>query len=963
MESGTEAKDELVGFCNINLKPLFGLLSPLSLEDLKAFLHNQGNDLLELTNKYMEIQTLRAGEVQGYLKVYLGAGNIKQIGFYNKAHLSNDSRLIGVDPMTFGFGSDKIPLRRRDPKKKTAFKFNLSDLEFLAKNPYLKSILDSLIQQLNSGQIAVEEFHLKILGEVMKKFPDPEIIAFLHELLPRAEECNPIWVPEYSRKPYITRDSHQFQYDSKDKKFYQIVENGERVPMQRCVFKGPQMKEEEVFVDKKAMIIKKNDKAIRKISKRQMKELKMLNGEIPEAPEEEEMDVPVYSVPEGADVDALIRKALNLREFERLKKLEKEKAEADQMRKNETGDAKPELEKSYPSGERSNQGSLSNWSKVKNKLMSQKALVNRSEEMYGDKSHENSVIAEMNTPMNRKMKVRVGARVHTPNITNDWKNDSSASSVRRNGSMDSGKPDDKEQSDSKHFELIKVGMALYGGRSISDLSEDEMSSVVQLKNIQLIDEESRSFEMPNSEIEQYATDLGDAFISDDVLMSFTILLEYLRRFVMSNQDLRKRMKYLLLGQFQSSLSKEIGFEDLEYILRNYLVEIDQKEAKSLFTFLCEKKTNMLNLVDLHDSLFTYIKLYLEYTTEYLTPLHYVLQKVTQKPQGMQDLIEFMCAHSVDMHIDKSTLFSYLENVAEINNLDLIEHQLLEFGEFVYFDRIYIVNIINILLFLKEQGDRKFDPHYIKALHSYEAYFKLVARKIKDHAHQLYAEKDPTLEVIGLFQKIDLEFTNGRESPGLSKHESDESQSNTDSKGSKEVGYNLGQFREVIGRLGFKDITVFETMIIFYFIHDMRTKLRLGLKKGQKLASRDIELFFKIVLADQPALVEGVAELNLNWALEGLVKTGALQSLIKDQSFVSRGSKATKRKKLKTELIETNRVVYNLTFNIRGLESLALASDFDYADLSIRFNFPGEEAPFETQLFTYIPSETSKPGLN
>lgn len=951
-----------MGYCNINLKPLFGLLSPLSLEDLKAFLHNQGQELLELTNKYMEIQTLKSGEVQGYLKVYLGAGNIGQIGHYNKAHLSNDSRLIGVDPMTFGFGSDKIPLRRRDPKKKTALKLNLSDLEFLAKNPYLKSVLDSLIQQLNSGQITVEEFHAKILGEVMKKFPDPEILIFLHELLPRAEECNPIWVPEYSRKAYITRDSHQFQYDSKDKKFYQVIENGERVPMQRCVFKLPKMKEEEYFVDKKAMVIKKNDKQVRKISRNQMKELRMLNGEIPEAPEEEEFDPPVYSVPEGADVDALIRKALNLRELERLRKLEQDRAEAGLFKKHEVGDGKGEVEKSSLTGNKSNRESTSNWNKVKNSLLSQRVLVNRTEEMYGDKSNENSVIAEMNTPLNRKMMVRVAARINTPVIMSDWKNDSSASSVQGKGSMDSGKPDDKDQSDSKHFELIKVGMALFGARSSSDLSEGDLSSVVELKNIQLIDEESRSFEMPQAEIEQYATDLGDAFVSDDILMSFTILLEYLRRFVMGNQELRTRMKYLLLGQFQSSISKEIGFEDLEYILRNYLVEMDQKEAKALFTFLADRKSRQLNLVDLHDSLFTYTKLYLEYTTEYLTPMHYVLQKVLQRTDGMQDIIEFLCSHSVDMHIDKAALFSYLENVVGINNLDLIEHQILEFGEFIYFDRIYIVNIINMLLFLKEQGEKRFDPHYIKALHSFEAYFKLIAKKVKEIAESLFVDKDPTLEVIELFQKIDRETANHLESPELSRKESERSQSGSESKHSNEGDYNLWQFRELIGRLGFKDITLFETMIIFYFINDMRTKLRLGLKKGQKLANKDIELFFKIVLADQPATVEGVAELNLNWALEGLVKTGAVLGLIKDASIVSRGSKGTRRKKLQTEMVETKRVVYHLTFNIRGLENLGLSSDLDYADLSVKFEFPGEEAAFETQLFTYIPSERSKPGL-
>ena len=414
-------------------------------------------------------------------------------------------------------------------------------------------------------------------------------------------------------------------------------------------------------------------------------------------------------------------------------------------------------------------------------------------------------------------------------------------------------------------------------------------------------------------IPQFETLLSEDFFSDDVIITFTMVLEYLRRHVFMDEALSERMDLLYLGHFQHEISEEVGFEDVEYIMQSYGVFITRTEIEALFLFLDENNTGKISLGEIHDSLVAFLQIYETITFEFYEGFKMLHQAIKNKI-NLEEFKDYLVDNSEKFHIRNEYLQDYVENYLGLKD-PVVAQTLATCGDFIYFDNSYTFNILNYLLFIEHYEGNELSFEYVNSLHHYQKFKTLIEVKVLFVLYEAYKIKSPNFEALA--ENVQARF--------------DKVVNNYPSR------VSFRQFEQLLHDLKIRETTVWENMILFKIamISD-RPDTNQPLKKTTLVDVSDVKAFVDRIILD---------------------KRGVGQTSNMEGNFAS--SLLTDKKRKPGNAIG-EKYVYTYEVDIERVEDLCL-NHCDYCDLSIMYHFPGEEQPIESQIFTYLPEDHGTPA--
>ena len=992
-------KDELLGIVHVSLKAVYSLLWPMDEQDLRAMLAKQDLNMLELTNKYYAIERLSSSHESGFLKIYASLGNIHQVSQYNSLHPGNNSRMLGVDPTTFDFQTLESLQRKRDPKKKKKLRLNEIQKAMLDRDPAARHLTKTLVDQLNKDEIPMDQF-LHELQSLMSRHPDVRIVDALKTIEKEAEICNPHESIDTSRKNYVRLGDRQVVYDSHAKKYFQIWGEGIKTPLDKCHYRRDDGSLDLLLVDPEAVKIKRDDTGVRLMTSKQVGKLKKMGKQFNVLSKEEEQSIRQIKAArrnqlkeeakaEEEEMDRQIREAEQ--KIEDSKAIIEAYRAADKLltesvkettKPNLEQDAFDRKEDSLPLAQTSQRSGFSGWDKAKAKLGIIKKNTQREDESYGSPSARSIAVTgrggkdkffvnllntneQDNDTSRHEKEISQGISKFQKPPDSPRSHRSIFKESKRKDSQLSGSAKD---SSSRRFDVIQVGMALHGAVIPAiESSEDTSEENKTIKNINLVDKSGEQEDYdPKAKVNQFETEVQDDLEIPDPILNLTILLEYIRREVFKDETLRKNLKHLLLGQFQSQMVSGTGFDDLEYLMEQYKVSINASELKNVFDFLDADGTGEISLHDLHESLISYIQLIKRFLRQYEGTFKYLLDKITNQENGMQLFEEFLSQKSENNHIECKQLFTFIRNEFFVQDTELIEYQIREFGEFLYFDQVYIFNILNMLYLLDASYSQNCNPQLVKGIFHYESFLPLILQKVRKMVSKYYEDESPMINIKETLSELNLiEESRMRKSNRLIKRQSSSEYDEKSDCIINPVRVNFNGFRDILSSVGLKNMSVYEMMIIFYFICDLKCKNRHVLEPDHQTSIQEIYVFFQLIVGENPEQIQGMINRKLVGSLASFVNKELMfqdstlsPTQSRSSSFVSmKRSKLMKRRKFNADLVLTNRTLYRITLNVLGIEDLKLPTSNDYCDLTISFFFPGEAEKFESQLFTYIPKET------
>lgn len=414
------------------------------------------------------------------------------------------------------------------------------------------------------------------------------------------------------------------------------------------------------------------------------------------------------------------------------------------------------------------------------------------------------------------------------------------------------------------------------------------------------------------EVPQFETILPKDFFCDDLIMSFTMILEYFRRFIFMHTALSERMDNLYLGQYQQQMAESISFIDLEYIMEHYNVFITKTELEGLFDFLDEDDKGEISLADLHESLLAYLQFYETITFELYQGIK-LLHKAIKQRISLEEFKDYVVDNSERYHIRREHLIDYIENFLELNN-PLVNQTMATCGEFIYFDSCYYFNILNYLLFVEHFVGDTLSFEYVNSLHHYHKFKSLIEVKLVYQMYEVFKIPNPDPESL----REALQARYNKISDRLP-HK-----------------VNFRQFRQLLKEMKLTEITVWESMILF----------KQALESTQSLTNVGFTKHSLLNRGEAFKLLESLATSK---------RSGDQQT---EQSQITHSLLIDKIKKQKNQ-VAGEKFVYRYDIAVENVDDLNIAR-CDYCDLSVMYQFPGEAEAIESQIFTYIPDEHSNP---
>ena len=423
-----------------------------------------------------------------------------------------------------------------------------------------------------------------------------------------------------------------------------------------------------------------------------------------------------------------------------------------------------------------------------------------------------------------------------------------------------------------------------------------------------------SYSRKRATIPQFETLLSDDFFCDDILMTFTIILEYLRRFVFANEAISERMDILFLGQFQHQKSEDLAFEDLEYIMQNYNVFITKTELESLFNFLDYDDKGEIKLSEIHDSLVAFLQIYETITFEFYEGFKEFHKKIKESI-SLEEFKDYLVENSEKFHMRNEILQDYMESYLELQNPSITQ-TVNACGDFIYFDQSYIFNLLNYLLFIEHYVGDEVSFEYVNALHHYQKFRSLVEVKVVFLLYDAY--KITNNDRVALLDSL---------------------QARCDKISSKfPHKVNFKQFRQLLKEIRLGDITVWESMILF----------KAALDQNNAINQEGFGKFSVLPLADTIKFIESLIQ----------DKRGAGGNNADSQ--IAHSLLIEKHKK-RIGQISGEKFVYTYDISVEQVDDLELAR-CDYCDLTVMYQFPGEAEPIESGILTYLPDEHSSRSL-
>lgn len=411
-------------------------------------------------------------------------------------------------------------------------------------------------------------------------------------------------------------------------------------------------------------------------------------------------------------------------------------------------------------------------------------------------------------------------------------------------------------------------------------------------------------------VPQFETLLSDDFFCDDILMTFTIILEYLRRFVFLNEAISERMDILFLGQFQHQKSESIAFEDLEYIMQTYNVFITKTELESLFNFFDYEDKGEIKLSEIHDSLVSFLQIYETITFEFYDGFKELHKKI-KEVISLEEFKDYLIENSEKFHMRNEHLKDYIESYLELHSPAVMQ-TVTTCGDFLFFDQSYIFNVLNYLLFIEHYVGEKISFEYVNALHHYQKFRSLVEVKLVFLLLEAYkvANEDKSQLRVAMQSRHEKVLPNYAHK------------------------ISFKQFRQLLKDVKLGDVTVWESMILFKTVLD----------QSKAMGNEDLNKFSTVSPEKCTAYIESLTYDKRNTG-NNITDSQAGQSLL------------IEKHKKKMSQVTGEKFVYTYDINVETLDDVHLAR-CDYSDLTVMYQFPGEAEPIESGIITYIPEEHS-----
>jgi hypothetical protein len=415
-------------------------------------------------------------------------------------------------------------------------------------------------------------------------------------------------------------------------------------------------------------------------------------------------------------------------------------------------------------------------------------------------------------------------------------------------------------------------------------------------------------------VPQIETILNDDFCSEDVILTYTMILEYLRRHIFRNENLSEKMDVLYLGTYQHELSKKIKFVDVEQIMKSFNVYITKLELESLFDMLDLKDNGTIDMQYFHDSMIAYLQLYEIINLEFYEAFQELHLKI-KKHSSLEDFKDYLCDSPdlTNFHIPADSLKEYLQSFLGITK-ESVFTKVMQNGDFLYFDQGYIFNILNYLLFLEHYQAKEISFEYIDSLHNYGKFVGIIEYKAVVSLAQTY--KLDLAERAGIYNIFQSKFDSCCDN--------------------YEDSITFSQFVSMMGEVKLK-LTVWEYMIIFKeALNYQKEHVELNLDKTQKLQLKQASSYFTGVIQGKRVEegLQGVSSMDIKKGISNFTDA---------------------KKKQKNNQLNAEKFTYNYEISIDKISDLNLVG-CDFCDLSIMYQFPGEENPIESQVFTYMPEE-------
>jgi hypothetical protein len=415
-------------------------------------------------------------------------------------------------------------------------------------------------------------------------------------------------------------------------------------------------------------------------------------------------------------------------------------------------------------------------------------------------------------------------------------------------------------------------------------------------------------------VPQIETILNDEFCSDDVILTYTMILEYLRRHIFRNENLSEKMDVLYLGTYQHELSRKIQFVDVEQIMKSFNVYITKLELESLFDMLDLKGSGTIDMQCFHDSMIAYLQLYEIINLEFYEAFQELHLKI-KKHSSLEDFKDYLCDSQelTNFHIPMDALKEYLVSFLGITK-ESVFTKVMQNGDFLYFDQAYIFNILNYLLFLEHYQAKEISFEYIDSLHNYGKFVGIIEYKAVVSLAQTY--KLDLAERAGIYNIFQSKFDSCCDN--------------------YEESITFSQFVSLMGEVKLK-LTVWEYMIIFKeALNYQKDHVELNLNRLQRLPLKQASSYFTGVIQGKRVEegLQGVSSMDIQKGISNFTDN---------------------KKKLKNSQLNSEKFTYNYEICIEKISDLNLLG-CDFCDLSLMYQFPGEENPIESQAFTYMPDE-------
>lgn len=468
------------------------------------------------------------------------------------------------------------------------------------------------------------------------------------------------------------------------------------------------------------------------------------------------------------------------------------------------------------------------------------------------------------------------------------------------------------------------------------------------------------------EILQYDTLIAEEFASDDVLATYTFLLEYIRRFIYEHPALAKNLQGLLLGLYQPQMASEINFEYFEHLLIKFKANITKEEAKPFFTFLNQvleaqakekptgrfkspkrspriSPTDSISLKDIHNSFLRfyhyYDSLYLKFYQTFQT-----LLAALHSRSSLEDFAAYLDENSDSYHISNEYLKEYTEQLLKLNVTE-IAPDLITCGDFLYYDCSYIFNLLNFLTFLQEQQQDIQNFQAINSLHNYYKFLPFIEEEIKEILVGAYGSDG----IKSFNQKFDDMFSD------MNKNEMNE------------FGVDVWQLREIFEEIGLDEISFWEILVIFYHLYNLGDISKETVKMGQYIKLEPLILYLNDLFVGKkpkPAFKSGKFKKSVMNVMKKLASSKKRPTKspgrARNKSIRKNGNEIKENSPKKSEEgVKTGRKKFEFFIRVEEIEDLKLKSSCDYCDLTVSFKFPHEEDCLESQEFTYVPDEFGK----